>query len=508
MKLTVIGLDGAHWELLKPWIQDGSLPNIAKIIECGVWGDMESCLPPVTLPNWKCYSTGKNPGKIGIFWWENIDFKNKKIYHPFYRKFTNLEIWDYLAQNGNKVGVIGVPGSYPPKKVNGFMIAGGPDAEEKGFTYPEELEEILRREYGFKLRPETPISLDKDKATKEIYDIIDNKFQIAKMLSRKYKVDFLQVTSFSINILHHFLWDDKRTKECWMLIDSHIGNFIKDKNHNIILMSDHGSNKIKTTFNINAWLIQKGYLKIKGQNIAFYKFLNRLKLTDESLLKLLKLLKLIKIAKKVPKVLQEMIPTEDGEVKKKNYMINWAQSIAIASGQGPLYLNANRKQEYNELLKKIKKELELLRDPKTGGKIVEKVYLREELYSGRYLDEAADLILDQAPGVHIKGGIGIKHLFSPPRIWKAENKKWGLFAAFGPDIRSGVRINRISILDLAPTILHMFNVPIPKDMDGTVSSKIFHEQSEIAQRRIRYREMGEKGKVKEKLQELERLDKI
>jgi len=80
MKLVVVGLDGASFELLDPWIEEGSLPNLRKIKDSGVYGDMESCLPPVTSPNWKCYSTGKNPGKLGIFWWENIDVKNKRVH--------------------------------------------------------------------------------------------------------------------------------------------------------------------------------------------------------------------------------------------------------------------------------------------------------------------------------------------------------------------------------------------------------------------------------------------
>ena len=63
MKAIVIGLDGASFKLIKPWIEEGVLPNIRKVIEKGVYGDMRSCLPPVTAPNWKCYSTEKNPGE-------------------------------------------------------------------------------------------------------------------------------------------------------------------------------------------------------------------------------------------------------------------------------------------------------------------------------------------------------------------------------------------------------------------------------------------------------------
>ncbi|MHA1835072.1 MAG: alkaline phosphatase family protein [Candidatus Baldrarchaeia archaeon] len=504
MKLVVIGLDGAHWELIYPWIEEGSLSNISRIISHGVWGDMLSCLPPVTLPNWKCYSTGKNPGKIGIFWWENIDFNHGRIYHPFHRKFLNKEIWDYLSEAGYRVGVIGVPGTYPPKKVNGFMIAGGPDAEEKGFTYPRDLEKRIKDEYDYKLRPETPISLDKDKASREIKDIIDVKFRVAKTLADEYQVDFLQVTSFEINTMHHFLWNDERTKECWKIIDHHIHDFLKDGETNVMLVSDHGSNEIRTVFNINTWLEKRGYLRTSTRSSGL---LYRLGITQELLSKALRRLGLKKLAKKVPKNIVGRIPSSSGEIEKRENMIDWEKSRAIASGQGPIYLKAKNEEEKSKLLIEIKKELEELVSPITGERIVNKVYLKQDIYSGKYLDEAPDLIIDQAKGIHIPGGIGMKEVFSTPKRWRAENKKWGLFAAYGPGIKSGEKV-KISILDLAPTILYMFNTPVPPDMDGKVLTEIFKEEPKVVKRRVSYQEMDEKKKIRERIRELRKLSKI
>lgn len=508
MKLTVVGLDGAHWELIEPWIEDGSLPNIEKIIEFGVWTDMESCLPPVTFPNWKCYSTGKNPGKIGIFWWENIDFEQRRIYHPFFRKLGHREIWDYIGETGRKVGIIGIPGTYPVRKVNGFMIAGGPDAEEKEFTYPEKLEETIKENYGFRVRPHRLISPNTERGAREIQNIIDVKFKVAKVLAAEYRVDFLQVTSFEINTMHHFYWDDEKTKDCWKTIDSHIGDFVKDRDSNLILMSDHGSNEIETVFNINTWLERKGYLRTRAQSVGVPKFLHRAGFTQDKLLKLAQLLRLRGLTSKVPNTLVQRIPIESQGVEKQSSMIDWKRSKAIASGQGPLYLNAHDQQERDTLARELKEELEGLRKLGTDEKIVEKVYFREELYSGRYLDEAPDLVIDQARRVHIPGGIGTKEVFTSPRRWRAENKKLGLFAAYGPDIKQGGKIRNIQILDLAPTILHIFNIPIPKDMDGRILREIFHEQSSVAKRRNRYQKERERERIKQKVQELKKFGKI
>ena len=184
MKVLVIGLDGASFELIDPWITEGVLPNLKKIKEKGIWGDMVVCLPPVTAPNWKCYSTGKNPGKLGIFWWENIDFDRKTVYFQRSRIYDNKEIWDYLSESGKKVGVIGMPMTYPPKKVNGFMVSGGVDAEEDGFVYPKDLETKIKK-MGYKIHPDLIYFIndsDEKKANEainQLIKIIDNTFDVA-----------------------------------------------------------------------------------------------------------------------------------------------------------------------------------------------------------------------------------------------------------------------------------------------------------------------------------------
>src|SRR5579862_1133306 len=65
--LLIIGLDGATWDLLDPWIAQGRLPQLARLRAAGVWGPLASTVPPATLPSWATFMTGVNPGKHGIF---------------------------------------------------------------------------------------------------------------------------------------------------------------------------------------------------------------------------------------------------------------------------------------------------------------------------------------------------------------------------------------------------------------------------------------------------------
>jgi len=501
MKLIVIGLDGASFELIDPWIEEGALPNIAKIKQAGVWADMESVLPPVTSPNWKCYSTGKNPGKLGIFWWENIDWKNRRVYYPVAGKLEDKEIWDYIGEAGMKVGVMGMPTTYPPKKVNGFLIAGG-EAENKNFTYPSELEEELKR-YGWRNHPQGMIDIYREDVSHEIHEIIDMHFKLADSLISRYNPHFLHLTIFHINTLQHFLWDSQETKKAWEIIDKRIGQFM-NQGCDLIIMSDHGSNKINHVFNINTWLKKEGYLSL---NTSLRATLYKLGINQQSLAALVSKLRIPGALRKVvPKSLYEGISNISGEIwgEAKTSKINWQRSKATASGQGPIYLNPEGNN--GEIKEEIKWKLEALIDPSTGENIIEKVYTKEEIYHGKYLAEAPDLVMDQAKGVHIPGGIEQEDIFGSPRRWQAENKKIGLFMAIGPNIRKGGKVKNISILDLAPTILHVMDVPVPDDMDGRVLKELFRKDCEPGKREVKSRqtEIGERERLRKKIKDLKR----
>ena len=123
LKTIVIGLDGATWNLIKPLVDKGKRPTIKKLMEGGCHGKLESSIPHVTFPAWKCYSTGKNPGKLDVYWWMNVDLSNRRFRVNMSSSFKSNEIWDILARHRYKSGVIGMPTTYPTKTINeGFSM--------------------------------------------------------------------------------------------------------------------------------------------------------------------------------------------------------------------------------------------------------------------------------------------------------------------------------------------------------------------------------------------------
>jgi predicted AlkP superfamily phosphohydrolase/phosphomutase len=337
--------------------------------------------------------------------------------------------------------------------------------------------------------------------------LIDSRFTVAETLCKEYDVSFLQVTTFYINSLQHYLWDDEYTRRGWQIIDEHLGQFL-DADCNVILMSDHGSNPIRTVFHVNSWLESNGYLKT-DTDVAdtFY----RLGINKDRLIQLTNRLGLTEFAKRVtPRKVLQYLPDNSGAVNKegKTDAVDWERTDAIASGQGPIYLTAERgTNEYTRIREQMQTELKSVSDS-DGNPVADVVYKREDVYSGTYADEAPDLVIDQAKGVHIPGGIGREAVFTKPADdgWHAENKRQGLFVATGPDFTTGTH-DPMSILDLAPTLLHLHNQPVPKDMDGTVQKSVFAADGEPANRDITYERISEKerelGRIRAVARELD-----
>lgn len=334
-KVVVIGLDGASFELIQPWIDEGSLPTLEKIQKEGCYGDLKVCLPPVTCPNWKCYSTGLNPGKIGAFWWENINTESRRVYHPQENYSKHKEIWDYLGEKGNKVFVANTPTTYPPKEVNGYMISGSVTSGDR-YTYPKELQSELEEE-GFSPSAErTNLNFyTKEEIGEDCLRNMRKKLEVYKKWISKDNIDFYQLALFHTNTLNHNLWDHPLTKEAWKKIDKFCKWILDRTEANLIFMSDHGSNKIEKQFNINAWLRKRGYLVLKEQKTKFLDFLHSLGITQESLYSLVKgLIKRDTIVRILPDWVRNNIPMNARNVWRefKEDKIEWDKSRAVASG--------------------------------------------------------------------------------------------------------------------------------------------------------------------------------
>jgi predicted AlkP superfamily phosphohydrolase/phosphomutase len=386
-----------------------------------------------------------------------------------------------LNDKGIAAGVMNMPTTYPPKKINRFMISGTPDAG-MNYAYPTELKEELEKKFNYHIiTSKSDIMLySHEIVAQSLQNTIDMRFKAFNHLYTKFPdIAFFHLSIFHINSLHHNFWDQEYTKEGWRIIDKHIGEYVHNPEINVLFMSDHGSHKIKSKFNINTWLEQKGYLKFSKKKKLF-EFLSKIGLNQHAIAQKIKKTGLDpqKIKVYVPKAILHFFPTYKHEIKKeaKTKVIDWDKTKAIASGQGVVYIKKSNVKRYNEFRQELKDNIKKIVNPETGEPIAKEVYFKEEIYSGKYLDEAPDIIIDQKRGVFIAGGVGKKEIFEKSKKWEGENKTTGFFMAIGPDFKKGYEIKNMSILDICPTILKLFEIPAPKDLDGTVRTDLFNNE--------------------------------
>ena len=66
-KVLVLGYDAMTFDIMKPLIKEGKMPNFKMMMDKGAYGDLRSTFPPVTPPAWASFMTGKNPAKHGVY---------------------------------------------------------------------------------------------------------------------------------------------------------------------------------------------------------------------------------------------------------------------------------------------------------------------------------------------------------------------------------------------------------------------------------------------------------
>src|SRR5207248_4113077 len=145
MKICILGLDCAAPEVI---FGDERLVNIRRLMDTGVYGRLESVNPPITVPASMCMATSQDPGSLGVYGFRNrADYSYDNLSIVNSKSIQELAIWDQIAREGGKSVILGVPPSYPPRKVNGVCVGCflTPDTATDNYTHPAALKDEIAR---------------------------------------------------------------------------------------------------------------------------------------------------------------------------------------------------------------------------------------------------------------------------------------------------------------------------------------------------------------------------
>jgi predicted AlkP superfamily phosphohydrolase/phosphomutase len=356
MKILVIGLDGADPDLLFPWAREGELHIIKKLMERGCWGELNSLIPPVSASAWASFMTGVNPGKHGIFdFWSPSDrLDHYKL--NVGKDIRSKTLWRILSEHGKKVGVVNVTMTYPPEKVNGFIVSGFDAPNTKcEFTYPVDLGKKLVEKFSYELSTSGVFGRKrKFKSEDEIIAHLSNLIEIRKnacmYLMDKWDWNFFMVMFGELDgACHRYmgdLYNNGKYKHViphiYQKLDTAIGELLTKVNLDrdiVILMSDHGSNPSYKNVYINNLLASFGFIELKKEKKIIKDLLTRFGITRDKILYITNLLqitrKLIPFLKHIPTNIKATIPGE----RLDHHDIKWENTLAYAGGQGRIFLN-------------------------------------------------------------------------------------------------------------------------------------------------------------------------
>ncbi len=202
----------------------------------------------------------------------------------------------------------------------------------------------------------------------------------------------------------------------------------------LFVISDHGFNGFRRGLDLNRWLEENGYL-------AFH----------------------------------------DGR-RNEEFLagVDWSRTRAFAIGLTGLFINLKGKfsqgivepgPETEKLRDEIARKLTALIDPQTGEQAIRQTYITAKVYRGGYKENAPDLIPGYQRGYRVSWETAVGR--TTESVFHDNTKAWSGDHCIDPSLIPGVLFcnrpiesEKCRLMDLGPTVLDLFGVPVPGHMDG------------------------------------------
>jgi predicted AlkP superfamily phosphohydrolase/phosphomutase len=452
MKILVLGLDCAAPDVI---FADERLVNIRRLMDAGLYGKLQSVVPPITVPAWMCLSTSQDPGSLGIYGFRNrMDHSYEKLGFANSNSIKSYAMWDHLAREGKKSIIVGVPPNFPPRRINGISVGCflTPDTTKDDFTYPSSIKAKITELVG-----EYPVDVKnfrtdrKDWLRDEIFAMSRKQWQVVKWLLTEQEWDYFHFVDIGLDRVHHGFWNyfDKKhvqyepgnpyenvIPDYYLWLDEQIGSVIEllDNETILLVVSDHGAQRLDGGIAVNQWLIDEGLLVL-----------------DE-----------------YPK-----------EVTPFNQLkVNWAKTKVWSEGgyYARVFFNVEGREpqgtipaaQYELFQDEIKAKFEAMKDDK-GQPLNSLVFKPKEIYH-TVRNVPPDLI------VHF-GGLDWRSIGTVgyPNIYVQENDtgpdgcnhaQYGMFLLAAPNCPINGAFEGAKLLDIAPTLLDLAGYDIPESMQG------------------------------------------
>jgi predicted AlkP superfamily phosphohydrolase/phosphomutase len=498
----LVGLDGATFTVLDRLVAEGTMPYLGTLLASGCSAPLRTVVPPLTPPAWTSLVTGVSPGRHGIFDFVRVTRAEEREHDLVaagapvhgqrsgpgpelqYRMATSTDVtaqtlWSLASEAGRRVVTLNFPVGIPPEQVNGIVIPGfAPWRHLRRVVWPPSFYDELRELPGF--RPEELV-FDIEAERRAIQELGQEEYAdwiafhvrreerwlevVTHVLAREH-FDLAAILFDGVDKLQHICWrfidtDPDAPRPVWeqRVVDQCRGYFRRlddvlaetvraaGPEARVFIASDHGFGPTEQLFYVNAWLAEQGLLT----------WAPGVRHDDDQRVGL------------------------DEITRSSAALFDWSRTsvAALTSGSNGLYVNVARRpgeagvplEEYDAFCDSLRHALLHVSGP-DGEPVVAEVLRREEVFEGPHLRRAPDLTLR----LRDHGFVSVLNAADPvlPRRERlGTHHPLGVFAATGPGVSAAGRMDTLSILDVAPAVLHSLGLPVPCDLEGRFPDEVY-----------------------------------
>jgi predicted AlkP superfamily phosphohydrolase/phosphomutase len=478
-------------DLIKPWAVAGHLPALSRLMEGGASTRLLSTPNMHSASAWTSILTGMNPGRHGLFVFSDRDFASGKQVFFTGGDRTGAIISSHLSQNGLTSGFLNVPMTYPAQcEPGGFMISGldAPSLNERAFCPAELRGEFFGRFPGYRFSPQGLGDFMRagkhSQAIAAWMELIETQTAAAEHLIASRPVDFFMTVYTASDWAGHNLWkaptakpDENTLLEVYCALDGAIDRLLNhaDTETQVYVISDHGMGPhTGASYHLAEWLEAKGHMARLARTPSGHSIISASRKAARSLLP-------ISVRERVKAGIGEDRLGRLQAAEKDSYYssIDWPRTVAYTEpGRHVININLEGRNaagivapsDYQSVCSRIIHDLSQWTD-NAGGKVVDRIVRREEVYLGPFTGRASDLHVYWNPDADLGEPPG--EVRNRGFWWSGDHRPEGVMICRGPGLRSTDLVTSPSVCDLVPTMMYAAGLPVPDHLDGRVIQEVF-----------------------------------
>ncbi len=454
-RVLLLGLDCASPSLIFEQFKS-HLPTLTSLMNRGTWGNLTSSTPCITVPAWASMTSSRDPGVLGIYGFRNRaahDYDSLFVADGRYIK--QKRIWDYVGEAGGESVVLNVPQTYPVMPISGHLVSGFLTTDTgTQFAYPAIFkQEVLKHfpDYQFDVRDFR--NVDRSQLLQQLIELTHIQYELLHHTLMNKNWQFAMHVNISLDRIHHAFWryhdPQHRLHEVdspfstvildyYKLVDEWLGRIIADLDDDtaIIVASDHGVKRMDGAIAINEWLWQNGWLVLKQ--------------------------------------------SPDGITRFSNDLVDWENTRAWSTGgyYGRIFMNVAGREpmgmipqsDYEAVRDELAQAICAIPDDR-GQALHTTAYKPEEIY--QHVNGISPDLLVYFGDLHWRcvGGVGYGQHYTLENDTgpdDANHAQDGLFIIYNQRQKGQGQISDHQLMDIAPTVLSLMDIPIPDTMQGRI----------------------------------------